>query len=139
MSRADFITGKNKAADLYSDIANNFARHPLTGDVARVTNEEAVKQSIRNLILTNLGERPFQPNIGSNIRAAMFGPSSLFSEMDVGRAIQDCIEYCEPRAQIIDLRVQSLPDSNEMRVFMIVRLVNSTIQFPLEIPLKRVR
>jgi len=57
---------------IYSDILSNFNIHPIKKDLVRLTNEEAVKKSIINLIFTNKGERPFQPFIGSSIRQYLF-------------------------------------------------------------------
>ena len=68
----------------FKDLAISFNANPSTGDIGVVKNVNAIKQSVRNLILTEFGERPFQQNIGSRVKALLFEPWDPFSE--IGRA-----------------------------------------------------
>ena len=63
---------EKRSSRVYKDLNLNFTRNPVTGDVATVTDVNAVKRSIRNLLLTNHYERPFHPEIGSDIPALLF-------------------------------------------------------------------
>ena len=72
MSRADKNTLEQKKREIYSDFLNNFDQNPFTGVLARVTNEESVAQSLKNITLTNRGERFYNSNKGSRIRSSLF-------------------------------------------------------------------
>ena len=63
----------------FKDLAISFEANPNTNDFSAVTNENAIKQSVRNLVLTSFGERPFQPNIGSRVRGLLFEPCLLYT------------------------------------------------------------
>ena len=76
-TRADKYTQVGKKQEFYSDFMNNFVKHPVNNSLARLTNEESVKQSIRNLILTNVGERMFEPDVGSTVNNALFEPNEI--------------------------------------------------------------
>ena len=67
---------------LYSDFDLAFIKHPNTKDVTILKDLDSVKQSIKNLILTSRGERPFNPNLGSGIRALLFEPADFFTSID---------------------------------------------------------
>ena len=73
---AERTNDSDRNAQTYKDINLSFARHPVTGDIAFLTNVEAVKRSVRNLINTNFYERPFHPEIGSDVRSILFEPVS---------------------------------------------------------------
>jgi len=63
----------------YSDLDLNFRLHPNTSDIKPLTDLDAVKNSVTNLLLTNFGDRPFQPQVGSNITALLFEPADEFT------------------------------------------------------------
>ena len=67
----------------FKDLAISFEANPNTNDFSAVTNENAIKQSIRNLVLTSFGERPFQPTIGSRVRGLLFEPFDVFMSEDL--------------------------------------------------------
>ena len=67
-----------KGVTFFSDFFTDFSRHAQTGELNKKTNENAVKQSVRNLLLTNKGERLFQPTVGSNLKALLFENASPF-------------------------------------------------------------
>jgi phage baseplate assembly protein W len=73
MSQSDRFTIKNNR-EYFSDFMANFDKNPVTGNLARVTNEDAIKQSLRNLVLTNRTERFYQPHIGSKVQSLLFDP-----------------------------------------------------------------
>ena len=82
---------------IFSDLDLNFTKHPVTGDITRRYDENAIKQSVKNLLLTRNFERPFHSEIGSPVRALLFElPGPMFSMM-LQRAIIDVINNFEPR------------------------------------------
>lgn len=137
MSRADRISPIQKTI-FYSDFLNNFDQNPVTGYLARVTNVEAVKQSIRNLILTNKNERPYQPYIGSKIRSLLFEPMDSVTEETLRVTIQETVEQ-EPRANLLSVRIKAEPSLNGYLVSIIFSMINIPEQIELQIILRRVR
>ena len=96
---------------IYADIFNDLDKHPISDDVAVKTNENAVKQAIKNLLLTDRGERLFQPDIGGNIRKMLFENITPQTITVLEQMIQDVLDVYEPRANIIDI-VDIVFDSN---------------------------
>ena len=72
ITRADTFTESKKKIEFFSDFTNSFAKTPFGDQLGKLTNERSVSQSLKNLILTNLGERLFQPFVGSNVNAILF-------------------------------------------------------------------
>ena len=100
------------AANVYSDLPTNLTVHPVKLDVTQVTNADAIKASVRNLLLTNYNERKFQPDIGGNLTALLFELMTPITELQIKRQIELCIRNYEPRADIIDITVIGDPDRN---------------------------
>ena len=84
----DALGSKIRArSNLYTDFDFNFIANPNNGDVSKKVDTEAVKQSVRNLILTNRGERPFQPFLGSNVRGLLFELGDPFTALELQKEI----------------------------------------------------
>jgi phage baseplate assembly protein W len=84
----------------YSDLDLDFIAHPTTGDVVRKKGEDAVKRSIRNLVLTNFYDRKFRHGIGSNATKVLFDNITPMTAMYLQNAIIEVITNYEPRARI---------------------------------------
>jgi phage baseplate assembly protein W len=113
---AEATNNSDRNAQVFSDLNLNFVAHPLTGDITKLTNIEAVKRSVRNLINTNFYERPFHPEIGSNVRAVLFEPVSPIVEDILSRHIRDVIENFEPRVELININSKANVDENAYNV-----------------------
>ena len=113
---AEATNNSNRNAQVFSDLNLNFVAHPLTGDITKLTNIEAVKRSVRNLINTNFYERPFHPEIGSNVRSILFEPVSPVVEDILSRHIRDVIENFEPRVELINIISKANLDENAYSV-----------------------
>jgi phage baseplate assembly protein W len=138
-TRADRFTQLQKVPDLFSDFLTDLTPHPITKDVMRIRNDASVKQSIKNLIMTNYSERPFQPTIGCNIYGSLFEPNDRFFFDNIESSIRNTIQYNEPRATILDVRVQALSDAHSVGVSVLFALINSMEPQSLDIILRRVR
>lgn len=101
---------------IYSDLNLNFTKNPATKDVARLTDVEAVKRSVRNLILTNRFERPFHPEIGSSIRDLLFEPITPLNAVLLEDRIEEVIVNFEPRVTLNQIIVQDDIDNNRYSV-----------------------
>ena len=108
----------------YSDLNLNFNKNPATKDVAKLKDVEAVKRAVRNLILTNRFERPFHPEIGSDIRSLLFENMTQVVEVLLKDRIKEPIDVYEPRADVTDIIVSGDSDRNEYRVQIEFRVLN---------------
>lgn len=124
---------------LYSDIPTNFDIHPIKQDLVLITNETAVKRSIRNLLLTDPYERFFNPGLGSGIRRILFENISQDTEFVLKEKIADTINNYEPRARLISITATGYPDDNAYEVTIVFSLVNSMSPITLDFVLRRVR
>ena len=113
---------EKRSSRVYKDLNLNFTRNPVTGDVATVTDVNAVKRSIRNLLLTNHYERPFHPEIGSDIPALLFENFGPITGNQLSRNIEEMILNFEPRARVETVECFPVPDSNryDVRVYFYV-------------------
>jgi len=120
----------------YKDLDLNFTAHPVKKDVSRHFNERAIINSVKNLVSTNFYERPFQPELGSDIRALLFEPVDSVFGAAIERRLADVIRNYEPRVGIQSIVAIPAPDENGYKVtltFFIVNLPNPiTINFFLE-------
>ena len=123
-SDAQRTNNSSRSVKTFSDLNLNFTRNPATGDVARLTDIEAVKRSVRNLILTNRFERPFHPEIGSDIRSLLFENMTPVVEVLLKDRIKETIDVYEPRADVTDIIVSGDSDRNEYRVQIEFRVLN---------------
>jgi hypothetical protein len=125
----------------YRDFDLQFRRHPSTGKLLMKKEDEAVKQALKNLILTNHYERPFRPEFGGNIRARLFDLFTSFTQADFQNLIVNAIENYEPRA-IVDnssVNVVENPDGNSMTITIRFRNAITLNELQLDINLNRVR
>ena len=140
MSRADWITPTSHIPIYYSDFSINLDLNPVTGQLRRLTNDEAIKQSMLNLVLTNISERPYQPWAGSRIRQSLFeNMDSPLTINDMQTSIRDCIEKNEPRATILSLSVTPDYDHNAYSVDLNFSINNITQIFSIQFLISRVR
>lgn len=125
--------------ELYTDLTTNFTIHPVKGDLVLLKDSEAVKRSIRNLILTDPYERFFNPTIGSGINASLFENMSRDTESIIKIRVTETIENFEPRANLISVNVKALPDDNAYRVNIVFSVNNNVQPVQLDFILRRVR
>jgi phage baseplate assembly protein W len=121
----------------YSDFDLMFRANPVTGDVALKKNEQAVKQSVLNILLTNRGERPFDPNFGSNVRGQLFENFDPIVETILEEQIRTALRNYEPRVNLLGVVVDGSPDRNAMDVrveFEIIspERVTTSVDFSVE-------
>lgn len=123
----------------FSDLDLNFTKNPVSLDVTRRYDEDAVKNSIKNLILTGNYERPFHSEIGSPIRKLLFEPATPMLGAMLKRTIQDVINTFEPRVSIIDIVCVVAPDDYTINVSIEFTILNTTAPITLDLTLQRTR
>jgi len=124
---------------VFKDIPLSFTAHPVTGNIKPVVNRDAVKQSVKSLVLTNFYERPYNPTLGGDIRSQLFENMDTLTEFNISKNIRQVIDNFEPRALLDDIKVQATPDSNALNVTIIFRVQNSSEPIIINILLERIR
>jgi phage baseplate assembly protein W len=122
----------------YTDIDLAFLARP-SGDVYKKTDASAVKQSVRNLLLTSRYEKPFQPDFGANLNSALFGLDTDFDPEYIQDLIADAINNYEPRARVLTIDIQTDGDKNLMNATVEFQVVNTSEVVSLEVSLARLR
>lgn len=140
MPRYDRFSLEKKKVEIYSDIPTNLDKHPVTKFLAKVINEESVKQSIRNLIQTRRGERFYDSKKGSTVFSALFDQFTEITVIQLKQSIEEVINIYEPRAQFIDAIIRDNPDSNEINIRIVFSLVKiPDEQYTLDVTVNRIR
>ena len=134
-----FTKGLSTNSRRWSDLDLDFRAHPVTKDIVIKTDVEAVKRSVRNLILTNRYERPFQPDIDGGVTRYLFELATPHTKNDVESAVRLCIANFEPRAEVLDVFVGGDLDRNGFDVTITFRVVNHPDPVTIELFLERLR
>ncbi len=130
------LIGARKAS--YTDIDLAFAAKPA-GDVFKKTNAAAVKQAVKNLLLTNQMEKPFDITYGGNLSDFMFENDTEIDVNEVSYRIIETVQAHEPRAEILDVNLTLKSSTNEVRVTVQFQVVATNEIVQLEFPLARLR
>ena len=136
---AESTNDSTRNAQVFTDINLNMVRHPVTGDIAKLSNVEAVKASVRNLINTNKGERPFHPEIGSNVTALLFEPADAFTANAIKEEIIYVIKKYEPRTNGHTVEVSDNSDRNAYEVTIGFNMIYSPNREEITFYLQRLR
>jgi phage baseplate assembly protein W len=123
----------------FTDLDLNFLAHPVTKDVTTKTDEQAIKASIRNLILTSNYEKPFHPEIGSPIKSLLFEPASPILSVLIEKAIHQTVDNYEPRVRLTNVTANLSPDSNSVYVTVEFVIVNTSVPQTVNLILNRTR
>ena len=102
------------ASKAFKDINLSFKRHPVTNDVVAIRNEDAIKRSVKNIVFTILGEKPFDPTFGSVVNDALFELSTSLNEIRISDEITSSLNRYEPRIDNVVATATVYPDLNEM-------------------------
>ena len=124
---------------LYSDLRTDFAPHPVSGDLTKLTNEESVKRSIRNICLTGIYERFWNPRFGAGLSKYLFEPISYITEDLIKKAIKDAIVNYEPRALTHEVYVTARPDENAYAATILFTVINNPNTVTFSLLLNRIR
>ena len=123
----------------FKDLDLNFTIHPVRKDINKTIGPMAVVNSIKNLILTNHYERPFQPDIGSNVRRLLFENLDNITATTIKDEIERTIVNYEPRATVKTINVTADYDNNGFKVYLEFFIVNQTAPIVINFLLERIR
>jgi len=124
---------------IFSDLDLNFVANPITGDIYKKYNENAIKAAIKHLVLTNHYEKPFHPEIGSNARGLLFELPDPQVSMMLSRTISTVIAAHEPRVDVIRVVIKNLANDNALGVAIIFKIKNTSTPLVLDFILARER
>ncbi len=139
VQRRDLYTSLKVQPEFFSDFLTSFGTHMTKKDLLRDVNDEAVKTSIKNLLQTNRGERFFNNNIGSDIRALLFEQNSPATAQVLEDLIRTMINNYEPRARVEDVRVTNDEEGHSMIATIVFSVINRETPIVLEVLLNRIR
>jgi len=114
----------------FKDISLSFKPHPVTRDIPVLINENAIKQSVKNIVQTIPGEKFFDSLFGSDVRGSLFELSSIQTEVGLAEVIEESIRNFEPRVDNVSVDVNSFPDRNELSVTVNYEIVGQ--EFPAQ-------
>lgn len=127
------------ATRTFSDLNMLFTVNPVTGDVTKRVDEEAIKASVRNLITTMHYERPFHPEIGCQIFSLLFEPYDTITRNVMIKTIEDVIAKFEPRVTITEIKLVNTEDNNNINIDVYFKINNSDTPILLTTAISRVR
>jgi len=137
---AGSLTNKSKrSARIYKDLNLDFAQNTATKDIQKISDVEAVKRSVRNLINLNHYEKPFHPEIGSNLRAMLFENITPQLTHYIGKQIELLIKNYEPRCRLTQVANKPNLDKNGYSVSISFYVVNHPQPVQVETFLERLR
>ena len=124
------LNKSKRATKQYKDLDLSFGRNVVTNDVNKLTDVEAVKRSVRNLINTSHFDRPFHPEIGSSVRAMLFEPMTPLTALNLQRKVQEVLINFEPRIRLVQIVSNPNIDSNsyDLRIYFYVIGSNDLIE-----------
>lgn len=123
----------------FKDLDLRFTKHPLKKDVSKNLDQVAVIYAIKNLILTNHYEKPFNPDYGSNVRKLLFETIDIITANALEREIEQTIINFEPRVSILGISVFPDVDANGFRVDLQFSIINQTEAVSVSFLLERTR
>ena len=136
---ASSLNKSKKATRTYVDLDLDFARHPVTNDIVKIDDVEAVKRSVRNLVNTQFYERPFHPELGCGVRQLLFEPFTPVTSIFLRRKVEEVITNYEPRARLDQVIVTESPDRNAIEVRVVFYCMNIANPVTVLTTLQRIR
>lgn len=133
-----FSSIRSSRTKIYKDIDLSFAAKP-SGEIYKKQDAAAVKQAVKNLLLTNFAEKPFNPDFGANLRYLLFELADPDTENDIEVRVLSAIERYEPRAKVLNVRANSQPDKNEVEVTVTFKVVSTSEEVTFTTTLARLR
>ena len=123
----------------HRDLDLKLGIHPIRKDLNVLKDDNAIKNAIRNLLVTNANERPFQPFLGANLRGLLFEPADALTKIALRENILEVIKNHEPRVEVLDIDIKDLADQNAYRILVKMRIKEFDNDDTVEIVLRRLR
>tara|TARA_R110002020_G_scaffold180214_8_gene374480 strand:- start:345 stop:773 length:429 start_codon:yes stop_codon:yes gene_type:complete len=134
------VSNKSKRTSrIYKDLDLDFGRNTTTNDVNKLTDVEAVKRSVRNLINTSHYERPFHPELGCGIRGLLFEPITPLTSLNLQRKVEEVLTNFEPRIRLVQVLSRPNADLNRYSLRISFYVIGTTLPVTVETFLERLR
>ena len=128
-----------KSVRTFVDLNLDFTRHPVTNDIVKIEDVEAVKRSVKNLVNTQFYERPFHPELGCGVRDLLFENYTPMTGIFIRRKIEEVLNNFEPRANVSSINVNEQPDRNGIDVAVNFYVLNLPNPVSVTTTLQRIR
>ena len=125
--------------NLYTDLDLSLGIHPVKKDITPLSDVAAVRNSVKNLVLTNFGERPFQSTLGSNVTALLFNPADQFTAIQMKKEIDRLLREHEPRINQARVQILDDVDANAYRVSIEFNVITQNTTTEVDFGLQRLR
>lgn len=135
LSTVALTTSRTKT---FKDIDLTFAKKP-SGEVYKKTDAAAVKQAVKNLLLTNKFEKPFQPDFGGDLNNLLFELVDNDTVYEIDGAVRNAVQRYEPRARVRQVATNLQPDANSISVTITFQIVNTEEVVTLDTTITRLR
>lgn len=123
----------------WRDLDLSLKLHPIRKDIIPLKDDNAIKNSVKNLLISNFYERPFSKDIGANLRALLFEPADAITEISIRENIRRVIRKYETRVLIKNIKVQNMDDQNAYRITVSFKIKEDDTRQDVEIVLRRLR
>ena len=123
----------------WADLNLKLTLHPIRKDIIPLRDDEAIKNSVKNLVLTNFFERPFQPQVGANLRGLLFEPADAITKYELSDGIKQVLIDYEPRIRVTKVGIQDESDRNAYRITLHFQIIEMDLNTEVEIVLQRLR
>ena len=123
----------------FRDLDLSLKIHPIRKDIIPLKDDNAIKNAVRNLLISNFFERPFQPSLGANLRGLLFEPAGGITEMNLRENIERVLIRHEPRIEVIQIIVKNLEDQNAYNCVVVFKIKEDDTEESVEIILRRLR
>ena len=133
------LTPRTRSQEFFSDFTRNLEQVPGRREISRVINENSVRESIKNLVLTDRGERLMQPNLGCDVRGSLFESIDPNTILILRENIKSTLRTYEPRCNVRDVEIIGNIEENDLKVKIIFSVINTNRNLSLTIDLSRVR
>ena len=135
LSKARIVTRKKQHRDL--DLSLKV--HPIRKDIIPLKDDVAVKNAVKNLLITNAFERPFQPHLGANLRGLLFEPADAITELAISDSVRRILVNEEPRIKVLSIDVNDNSVENEYNILVRFLIKKISTEDQVEIVLRRLR
>ena len=135
LSKAKLVSRKKG----YSDLDLSLKIHPIRKDIIALKDDNAIKNAIKNLLISNFHERPFAPDKGANLRGLLFEPANILTEIQIRDNIKDVIKKYEPRVSVIGIDINDLRDENAYNILVRFKIKEFDTTQSVEIILRRLK
>lgn len=123
----------------HSDLDLSLKIHPIRKDIIPLKDDAAIKNAVKNLLISNFYERPFQSDLGANLRGLLFEPAGILTNIQMRDNIRFCVEKYEPRVSVDSIDITDVVDENRYNIEVFFTIKEFSTQDSVEIVLRRLR